>query len=73
MLFSKPTLTNEFLLITSKKPLDTSISELGITLTGVTSVITSYTESTRWIKILEQFGVMLLILFVFIFGARFLL
>jgi ATP-dependent Zn protease len=73
LLFSKAAPTNEFLLITSKKPLDTTISELGISLTGATSVITSYTEATRWMRILEQFGVMLLILFVFIFGARFLL
>ncbi|MDR3169330.1 MAG: hypothetical protein LBU27_06315 [Candidatus Peribacteria bacterium] len=73
LLFSSSVPTNDFLLVTSKKPLDTTISELGISLTGATSVIMTYTETTRWMKILEQFGVMLLILLVFIFGARFLL
>ncbi|MDR0861134.1 MAG: hypothetical protein LBO09_09560 [Candidatus Peribacteria bacterium] len=70
---AKKALTNEFVLAVAKKPLDTSISELGISLTGATIVTTTYTESSRRMKLIEQFGIFILIFLLFIFGAKFML
>ncbi|MDR2541650.1 MAG: AAA family ATPase [Candidatus Peribacteria bacterium] len=69
----KKELTNEFVLATAKKPLDTSITELGISLTGATIVSTTYTESSWRMKLIEQFGIFILFFLILIFGAKFML
>lgn len=64
---------DQYILIKTKKPLDTSINELGLSLTGATSINTIYNEKSWFMLLLEQFGVMILILILFIIGARFIL
>jgi len=69
----KSKIVDKYVVISSKKPLDSSITELGISLTGATSITTIYNETSRFMRLIEQFGVMLLILIVFIIAAKFML
>jgi ATP-dependent Zn protease len=58
---------------TTKKPSDTSITELGISLTGDTVVNTVYNEKGLFGMLLEQFGSILLFFVIFFLGARLLM
>ena len=58
---------------TTKKPSDTSITELGISLTGDTAVNTVYHEKGLLGMLLEQFGSLLLFFVIFFLGARLLM
>ena len=58
---------------TTKKPSDTSITELGISLTGDTVINTVYNEKGLFGMLLEQFGSLLLFFVIFFLGARLLM
>lgn len=63
--------SRDYKVLGAKKPLDTSISELGISLTGKTLVSISYEEKNWIMSFLEQFGSILLLLVILSFGMKF--
>ena len=52
----KKTDKGNYYLVTAKKPADTSITELGLNLTGSTPIKTIYNEESVWISFLKEFG-----------------
>lgn len=63
--------SRDYKVLGAKKPLDTSISELGMSLTGKTLVSISYEEKNWIMSFLEQFGSILLLLVILSFGMKF--
>ena len=62
--------TDNYYLINTKKPWDTSITELWLSLTGSTPITTTYNEESIWIDMFKEFWVMILFLFIFIIWLR---
>ena len=61
---------DNYYLVTAKKPSDTSITELGLNLTGDTPIKTIYNEESLWISFLKEFGWIILFFLIFIIGFR---
>jgi len=62
-----------YTLFTTKKPLDTSLSELGVNLTWSTIINVAYTTQSFFEKLLEDVGPLLLFLVIFLVGLKFFL
>ena len=61
---------DNYYLVTAKKPADTSITELGLNLTGSTPIKTVYNEESLWISFLKEFWWLILFFLVFIIWFR---
>lgn len=71
--FTKTVTKAHYTLFTTKKPIDTSLSELGISLTWTTIVNVDYTTKSFFEKILEDVGPLLLFLVIFLIWLKFFL
>lgn len=65
-----PVIVDNYYLVTTKKPSDTSILELWMSLTWDTQIKTIYNEDGVWKEILKEFWVMILIMAVFLIWFR---
>lgn len=65
--------TREYFEVTTKKPLETTLSELGISMTGNVNVSTTYTEKSLLRTFIEQFGGIILLLLILSFGMKFMM
>ena len=65
-----PNTVNDYYLVTSKKPADTSITELWLSLTWSTPIKTVYNEESLWLSFLKEFWWIILFFLVFIIGFR---
>ena len=63
-------IVDNYYLVTTKKPADTSIIELGLSLTWDTTIKTIYNEESIFVSFLKEFGWILLFFLVFIIGFR---
>ena len=61
---------DNFYLVTAKKPADTSITELWLSLTGSTPIKTIYNEESGWIGFLKEVWGLILMMLIFIIGFR---
>jgi len=68
-LWGKKTIDNYYL-VTTKKPADTSVIELWLSLTWNTTIKTIYNDESIFISFLKEFGWILLFFLVFIIGFR---
>ena len=68
--FWEKTIVDNYYLITTKKPIDTSIMELWVTLTGSTTIKTIYNEESMRFSLLKEFWGLLLFMLVLIIGFR---
>ena len=64
---------DNYYLITTKKPEDTSISELWLSLTWATSIKTVYNEENIFVWLLKEFWWLILFMLIFILGFRFMM
>ncbi len=65
--------TKEYLLYTTHKNKEDSITTLGIVLTGDTTVQVSYVEESFFMKLFDQVGYLLLFFLILFVGMRFLM
>lgn len=65
--------TNQYIEITTKKPLETTIEELWISLTWATTFTTTYTEKGMFMVFIEQFGGIILMILIFSFIFKFMM
>lgn len=65
--------TKEYLLYTTQKNKEDSITTLGIILTGDTNIQVSYVEDSFFIKLFDQVGYLLLFFLILFVGMRFLM
>jgi len=63
-------IVDNYYLVTTKKPADTSIIELWLNLTGDTLVNTVYNEESIFVSFLKEFGWIILFFLIFIIGFR---
>ena len=63
-------IVDNYYLVTTKKPADTSIIELWLNLTGDTLVNTVYNEESIFVSFLKEFGWIILFFLVFMIGFR---
>ena len=63
-------IVDNYYLITAKKPTDTSIIELWLSLTWDTTIKTVYNEESIFVSFLKEFGWIILFFLVFIIGFR---
>jgi len=68
-LWGKRTVDNYFL-VTTKKPADTSVIELWLSMTWDTTIKTVYNEESIFLSFLKEFGWIILFFLVFIIGFR---
>lgn len=68
--FGQSIIVDNYYLVTTKKPLDTSITDLGLSLTWDTKINTIYNEDSVRQEILKEFWVMILILLAFLIVFR---
>lgn len=68
-LWWKKTVDNYFL-VTTKKPADTSVIELWLSMTWDTTIKTIYNEESIFVSFLKEFGWIILFFLVFIIGFR---
>ena len=61
---------DNYYLVTAKKPADTSITELWLSLTWSTPIKTIYNEESLWISFLKEFWWLILFFLIFIVGFR---
>ncbi|MEI6426732.1 MAG: ATP-dependent zinc metalloprotease FtsH [Candidatus Absconditabacteria bacterium] len=71
--FTPAVIKTHYTTFTTKKPVDTSLSELGISLTGSTILTIDYTTQSFFQKLLEDVGPLLLFLVIFLVGFKFLM
>ena len=63
-------IVDNYFLVTTKKPVDTSITDLWLNLTGDTLINTVYNEESVFVSFLKEFGWIILFFLVFIIGFR---
>ena len=68
--FRKKTEIAKYTLLTTKKPLDTSLEELGFNLTGDTVLEVVYNEKGFFASLFQEFWSLILFFLLFFFGAR---
>ena len=61
---------DNYYLVTTKKPSDTSITELWLDLTGSTPIKTIYNEESVWMSLIKEFWWIILFMLVFIIWFR---
>ena len=66
-------IVDKYYLITTKKPADTSVIELWLSLTWDTTIKTIYNEESLFVSFLKEFWWILLFFLVFIIGFRFIM